>query len=207
MRSLKVILFDYHSLLYNPGNFSSYDEILKASINREKTWDYIFKYKRETKHFFLDLDQKGLLETAVSEEMFFNKLKNDLSKAKIYSDVVSGLEKLKSQEYKIGVVGDLPRTYLHLFPSDGFSSLVDHFCFSCDNGGLRMDSYEFFTIIEQFFRVAFYKMILIANKKVIEDSVVTETAINLLEMDQNNESNDPDVVRSMSEVLSKLYKA
>lgn len=205
MRSLKVILFDYHSLLYNPGNFSSYDEILKAGINREKTWDFIFKYKREAKHFFLDLDQKGLLETAVSEEMFFNKLKNDLSKAKIYPDVVGGLEKLKSQNYKIGVVGDLPRTYLHLFPSDGFSSLVDHFFFSCDNGGLRMGSYEFFTIIEQFFGVAFYKMLLVANKKIIEDLVVRETAINLLEMDRNKGSADREVVHSMSEVLSRLY--
>ena len=205
MRSLKVILFDYHSLLYNPGNFSSYDEILKASRNPETTWDYIFKYKREAKHFFLDLDQTGLLKDVVSEEMFFNKLENDLSKAKIYPDVVGGLEKLKSQEYKIGVVGDLPRTYLHLFPSDGFFSLVDHFCFSCDNGGLRMDSYEFFTIIEQFFEESFYKMILIANKEILRDSVVRETAINLLEMDRNKGTDDREVVHSMSEVLSRLY--
>ncbi|HRH33344.1 MAG TPA: HAD family hydrolase [bacterium] len=200
----KIVLLDlYSTLLHSPFYYSVYTPLLNASINSLKTWNFILTYKREMRHLFEDLEQRNLLLQDVNQSTFYEKLNNIDSYINMYYGSISTIQSLQSRDYKVGIIGDVPRPYTQPLCTRDLYQYSDLELFPCDIG-MTYESPEAFYEVAQRMGGWPDDTLLVGDREAIDKTAAQKMQINTLEIDRKNSAVGRKTLLDLSELLERI---
>jgi FMN phosphatase YigB (HAD superfamily) len=155
------------------------------------------------RHLFEDLEQRNLLLQDVDQSTFYEKLNNVDSYISMYYGSISSIQSLHSQDYKVGIIGDVPRPYTQPLCTRDLYQYTDLELFPCDIG-MTYESQEAFYEVAQ--RTGGWPddILLVGDREAINKTAAQKIQINTLEIDRKNSAAKRKTLLDLSELLERI---
>lgn len=203
---VKAIIFDLYGTLIHGGaaHNSTYRSLFKDSkLNSEDRLKLKDKILKEDFSSFEDLNNKLFPNINLDSSHYEDLLSKELLEVGLYPSALSVLEKLSSQDYKLGLISNLASFHKKPFFDLGLEPFFDVKAFSCDEGIVKPNREIYLSTVKN---LGFKEneVLMVGDNRAFDYAMPKELGLSALNIARISPNPKPETITSLTEIFDYL---
>ena len=198
---IKAIIFDLYNTLIQAEEISwkPYFQIIRKGEAQE------LKKSLLTRDYFSleDLFEKYSIKKSKQIDELKNEIEKVLETARFFPETLKVLNRLREEDYLIGIISNLSSAYKKPFFTLGLNQLVDYYIFSCE-AGIKKPDKKIFKLMISALNIRSENALMIGDSLTSDYQGARNAGLNALLLDRENKSDQKEKIANLQEVFSFL---